>query len=84
LLKINLEDDVFLFTEEKIIHIKKKQVKEYFYTNFLEVNFIDPPKSPSYIRFKMNKQKFDFELNRKDNLGVIRIDFVDFLLKKND
>jgi len=77
------DDNIFLFTNKKLIHVTKGKTVEHSYSKFNELKFLKPPRFTSYCRLQSATEKFDFELDRKDGIPVKREDFIDFLLERN-
>jgi hypothetical protein len=78
------DDNIFLFTNEKLIHVTKGKTVEYSYSKFNELNFLKAPRFNSYCRLKCTTRSFDFEIHRNDEIPVKREDFVDFLFQRNE
>ena len=82
--KIKSDDNVLLFTEEKLIHIKKGFINEYEYNNFIKIEFVKPIKNRSYIELFLKEKKFIFDIETKNGQDVVLTDFINFLFNKNE
>jgi len=82
--KIKSDDNILLFTEEKLIHLKKGIANEYEYNSLIKIEFVKPPKNRSYIQLFLKEKKFKFDIDTKNGQDVVFIDFIIFLFSKNE
>ncbi|MES2544160.1 MAG: hypothetical protein V4548_04690 [Bacteroidota bacterium] len=83
LLKVDIDDNVILFTEEKLIYINKNKTTEFEYKDLVKTEFMHIQKNRSFVRLTLQNRKFEIDIDQKNNLNVSRIDFIDFLFSKN-
>ncbi|MFT3794303.1 hypothetical protein [Flavobacterium sp.] len=82
--KFNPEEDLLLFTADKIIHLRKKSVAEYDYADMVKNEFFHQSEWPNFARLTLKGKKFTYIPEAKDQHGFDLPAFVDLLLTKNE
>ena len=81
--KFNHENNLILFTEEQIIHLKKDCITELKYEDVRKIEYVYQPKGLSLHELKINHQTFKFNISIKVNIIFPYSSFYELILNKN-
>ena len=83
LLKMDLQNDILIFQEERILFKQKDKITEYSYLNVIKNEFINQQRNQSYVRITFKERKFNYILDTESGLDFKIEDFADFIITKN-
>lgn len=83
-LKVDLQNDILIFEDDKILHKRKNETTEYSYLNVIKNEFINQQKNQSFVRITFKERKFNYILDTEKSLNFKIEDFADFILSKNN
>lgn len=84
LLKINSDNNIFLFFENNIEFRTEKNCYKLNYNTLKEIYFYNLPKQRAFIRLIFDNQKYDVDLEMRNGLDFKKNEFIKFAFKKNE
>ncbi len=81
--KFNHENNLILFTDEQIIHLKKDFISEIKYEDVRKIERVYQPKGLTLHELKTNNQNFKVNISTKVNTIFPYSSFYELILNKN-